>query len=368
MDFNPFKEIKSIPPLLDHQHYASLNGFRAVSIILVVFSHLLVLYTSWGNDLAVIGPLGVNIFFVISGFLITTLCIKEKLKYNSLSLSNFYIRRILRIVPVAYLYVLFIFIINIICNLNISSINFVGAVLFLTNISYFGHLKFDWDLAHFWSLAVEEQFYLLLPFFIKTNIKYYTIVIIMLVFGVPALMYLQTILPFLRMDIITAFLRYAVKFQAIGVGCLFSIFLFNGYLNFGKYKFATTLFCILFITVLRYHANLIVFGQIRQSFDIPGCLSNLAVSILTGFLVINNISSQNNIVYKFLNWKVMNFIGILSYSIYVWQQVFTSNDPRFPLSKFPVNLAFLILVPVLSYFFYERLFLDLKKRFTRRQN
>src|SRR5438067_13501882 len=86
---------KPIPVLSDainNKYYPSLNGIRGISIIIVVIFHLN-LSSSYLYQLIFNGALGVNIFFVLSGFLITSLCLKEKNDTGSLSLTNFYIRR-----------------------------------------------------------------------------------------------------------------------------------------------------------------------------------------------------------------------------------------------------------------------------------
>ena len=105
--------------LLRSNYYYSLNGFRGISIILVLFYHLQLsdnyFYTTIFN-----GGLGVNIFFVISGFLITSLCLKEKEVTGGLSLKKFYIRRFLRIFPLAYLYIGVVFFLIHFYSLNIS--------------------------------------------------------------------------------------------------------------------------------------------------------------------------------------------------------------------------------------------------------
>jgi hypothetical protein len=115
-----FADIKEIPATLDQKIYPSLNGLRAISIIMVVIHHYILNYNQYFHQLIFIGPLGVDVFFVISGFLITTLCIKEKIATGTLSLKNFYIRRALRILPVAYLYIIVILILNYVFKLQVG--------------------------------------------------------------------------------------------------------------------------------------------------------------------------------------------------------------------------------------------------------
>ena len=169
----------------------------------------------------------------------------------------------------------------------------------------------------------------------------------------PIMVYLQTVINFMNTGIITAALHYVIKFQGISIGCLFSVLMFKGYLNFGRFSLAATLISIFMIFYLRFD----------PFFSIKSCFTNLIISVFVGVIIVNNISPKSNLIYKFLNLKPLSFIGILSYSIYIWQQLFLSNDARFPLSKYPVNLIFLALIPLLSYFYYEKYFLKLKARF-----
>ena len=301
-----------------------------------------------------LGPLGVNVFFVISGFLITTLCIKEKVATGNLSLRNFYVRRVFRILPVAYLYILVVIILNFVFKLQLTVYNVVIAVFFLSDISVI-RFKFDWNLAHFWSLSVEEQFYIFFPVLIKKKFKLFVFFVLTLPFLVPFMFYLQSVIPSLNIALLSSMLRFLNKFQAIAIGCLFSVLMFKGYFKFGKLNFVITLASIFMIFHLKFDA----FVSLRSSFV------NLIISIFTGFIIVNNVQYKNNPIFKILNFKPLGFIGILSYSIYIWQQLFLSNDPRMPLSRYPINLLLLIIVPCLSYFLFEKYFLTLKNRFSK---
>ncbi|HMC86217.1 MAG TPA: acyltransferase family protein, partial [Chitinophagaceae bacterium] len=110
--------------------------------------------------------LGVKLFFVISGFLITTLLIKEKIKTNTINLKKFYIRRFLRIFPVFYLFLIVIIVLNFVLHLAIPWYIFLTAALYLTNFFIY---QTHWTMVHFWSLSVEEQYYLVWPALFKKN-------------------------------------------------------------------------------------------------------------------------------------------------------------------------------------------------------
>ncbi len=342
---------------LKQAHYPSLNGIRGVSIILVVFSHLAIskngVYQKIFN-----GPLGVNIFFVLSGFLITTLCMKEKSITGKLSLKSFYIRRILRIFPVAYLYLIVLFLLNFFCRLNIAPIQFLGAGLYIMDFSYFRKEHFSWFTGHYWSLSVEEQFYLIFPFFLKTQYKLFVLAVIFVVFLLPVFCTLQEFMKPLNAGVFYAFSHFFIKFQSIAVGCLYAILAYKGYLDLffiKRTKVIANLIAIVLIIFLRY----------EDFYSIKAIYINLIIALLTGYLIISNINPAEDLLFKFLNLKGLSYIGVLSYSIYIWQQLFLSKSNRLPaiMICFPYNLILIFLIAWLSFTFYERYFLKLKTRF-----
>ncbi len=211
---------------INQKYFPSLNGLRGISIIMVVVAHL---HLSNNNYFNIIfnGSLGVNIFFVLSGFLITTLCIREQKLTNDISLYNFYVRRILRIFPVAYLYLAVLFILNIVYHLSISRIQFLGSLLYVMNFSYFKINSFSWFTGHYWSLSVEEQFYIIFPFILKKSFKAFFYSIVFIVIALPLLYHSEEFFKPLSHGIFHFFTHYFIKFQSTAVGCLFSILAFK---------------------------------------------------------------------------------------------------------------------------------------------
>ncbi|RWY57352.1 acyltransferase family protein [Mucilaginibacter gilvus] len=348
-----FADITETPAVLNQKFYPSLNGIRGIAVILVVLAHAFDLQYRGLANFIYIGSLGVNMFFVLSGFLITTLCIKEKVITGTLSLKNFYIRRALRILPVAYLYIALIIALNYILNLNISWLNILSSAFFAADFSYFKKLSFHWNLGHFWSLAVEEQFYFIFPVFIKKKFAVFVALVMFILFVLPVILYLQSanILP--NSGLLYALTHFLVKFQAISLGCFFSVLCFKGYLNFGKLRPFITVICLVIIFWIKYD----------DFFSLKAVFSNLFLSVLTGFIIVNSIYQATDITFKVFNFKPLATIGILSYSIYIWQQLFVSNDPKFWPSSYPINFLFIAIVPCLSYYYYESFFLRLKTKF-----
>lgn len=140
----------------------SLDGWRAVAILIVLTSHL-------GLGHIIPGGLGVTIFFFLSGYLITTLLIQEHGRTGNVSISNFYIRRALRLMPPLVITLVLIYGLTAagITQGNVSLAGFTAQLLYFANYYY---LFFDAGNSTpagtgiFWSLAVEEHFYLIFPF------------------------------------------------------------------------------------------------------------------------------------------------------------------------------------------------------------
>ena len=137
----------------------SLDGLRAISISLVVVGHWAEL--RYHSDVAgAFANLGVRIFFVISGYLITTLLLKEQERTMTISLREFYIRRAYRILPAAMAFMIPVFVIY---WPELRWYHMGAALLYLANFDW----THPWYLGHLWSLSVEEQFYFLWPGVLK---------------------------------------------------------------------------------------------------------------------------------------------------------------------------------------------------------
>jgi len=151
-----------------HLRIRELDGWRAVSILLVIVHHILLfsfpalaasrpLVTHFAEY---IGELGVQTFFVISGFVITRLLLREEDERGRISLRAFYVRRIFRILPI------FLLVVGVTAALSALGLTPISRNALLTAIFFvkdMAHPSFDWFLGHTWSLAVEEQFYIVFP-------------------------------------------------------------------------------------------------------------------------------------------------------------------------------------------------------------
>jgi peptidoglycan/LPS O-acetylase OafA/YrhL len=355
-----FNEVETVPPILQGSYFPSLNGIRGIAILMVVVDHLKLSSNTYYHAVFN-GRAGVLIFFVLSGFLITTLCLKEKVITKDISLKNFYIRRALRILPVAFLYLIAIVILNLVFKLDVSYISVLGAAFFLMDFtSIFRRYYFSWYTGHYWSLAVEEQFYLVVPFILKKHFKAYIYLLLFLVFVLPVIFCLQYFYPRLNTGVLYAISHFLIKFLPIAVGCLFSVFLF-------KYPIKLKLNTVVKVLTNLGAFVLIILIRYDDFVSLQSIFSSLLISVLTGYLIISNLPVANDVIYKLLNSKIFATLGILSYSIYIWQQLFTSYNSHLPafMSTWPANLICIVLISCASYYLYESYFLRLKTKYAK---
>jgi peptidoglycan/LPS O-acetylase OafA/YrhL len=160
-------------------HFSGLNGIRAIAALAVVFDHTTANLFSFGLNNFIFGvqsngkPIttllsayGVTIFFSLSGFLITYLLLEEK-KLGEINVKNFYVRRILRIWPLYYLYIILSLITTFLYDIPFDFMSFPFYIFLMANIPFI-FLRRGFNLAiHYWSLGVEEQFYSFWPWILK---------------------------------------------------------------------------------------------------------------------------------------------------------------------------------------------------------
>lgn len=333
----------------------SLDGMRAVAVMMVVFFHMSYTKTIPVWDFIIFkGITGVIIFFVISGYLITTLLLNEEEKTGKISLRKFYVKRFFRIVPAFIFYIAVISIISrwgLIKDFNPGEI--IYAALFMGSV-FPGHI--GWPLGHSWSLSVEALFYLFWPFvllMLKSR-KYrsiFALVIIFMVILYRPICYHQhgsTFSLFYNAD-------------ALMTGCLLAL----NQNKLGKYLKATgmkkyILWALLICTLMLN--TCVAFGKMGI-ITVP--LGPIMLSCFTACIIYYySICEIDGPVFSFLNSKIVNYLGIISYSIYVWQQVFMQSGSAYYCWRgFPVNLIAIIAVSSLSFILIETPVKKLQKYF-----
>jgi peptidoglycan/LPS O-acetylase OafA/YrhL len=179
----------------------ALDGLRAIAVGLVIGAHCVpaLINSGWkvGKYAAAgfeRGGVGVDIFFCLSGYLISTILLREKERTKTIDFASFYIRRVFRIVPPVLLYLGVIFALRTLHFLPPSKTNdIIASLLFYRNYSSGG----DWYTGHFWSLAIEEQFYLVAPYLSGLAVISVLLASIAIVLCVPSQATHRTVVAFL---------------------------------------------------------------------------------------------------------------------------------------------------------------------------
>jgi peptidoglycan/LPS O-acetylase OafA/YrhL len=332
----------------------SLDGFRAISIILVLIAHSIrcVGFPIQLSDVARHGAIGVNVFFAISGFLITTMLLNEEVTDGKISIGHFYLRRAFRILPVFLLYTAFIIVIQNYQSISSTTSNLIHVLTFTVNFDP----NRNWFLGHFWTLSVEEQFYLIWPvllIFCRQHIR--IVLVVLILYGCIARV-IDYKFPTYSAGTLSPFFMHS---DAILLGSLAAVTYFRNP-NLLKHKvFNTVWLQILAVGLLILFIYLPGYGKLAI-ISLP--FSGLVTGMCIVFLILCYLEPTNSMTYRFLNHKIIVHIGILSYSIYVWQQFFILGSPVVWYRIWPFNMLIIYLVALASYYLIERPFLVIRKR------
>lgn len=381
---------ETVPQAKAKIFFPNLDGLRFFSFLVVFFYHGHLSIFSYLKDsqprtYAVIeflfqhGNLGVNFFFVLSGFLITYLLIKEKEFTGTIHVPNFYVRRILRIWPLYYLCV------------------FLGFVAFgllkkysgqpiaeNANPLYYIFFAANFDIMHtwpdkpdalllsvLWSVAVEEQFYLTWPLILKVvPLRFYKWVF-------PSIMAFSLVFrAFHAGDNDHEFsIRYFHTFSVIGDMALGGMF---AYLVSYENRFKTFIINISKPQiVLLYAATLFVtlYKHLLFPPGIPVIFERIVIAFLFGMIILEQNYAKNSL-FKMSRWKLVSRLGIYTYGLYclhflgLYFAIKVMNALRLngslswvSFSMIALALALSVIISLLSYNFYEKWFLRWKDKF-----
>jgi peptidoglycan/LPS O-acetylase OafA/YrhL len=324
---------------------ASLDGLRALSVFAVILGHTQSDFLDRIPFNAVFrnGNEGVAVFFVISGFLITHLLVKELRREGRLNLKRFYLRRTFRIFPPFYAFIAVVLLLNLYHDLHITPASVLAAVTYTWN--YVPRRQEIWTLGHCWSLTLEEQFYLLWPvcmafFSRKANFR--------IAIGVIALSPLSRfvsyyLFPGLRENL-TMMLH--TRLDTIMMGCLLALLVDSEIWPRVKdlvVRRSVFLASLIFLAAVDPLLDSRFKGKYNLTLGIS--LENLTIAAILLYVVFRSESFPGRI----LNLRLLKHLGVISYSLYLWQQLFTGPDTRL----FPFNIMFIVVCAELSYFIVE---------------
>lgn len=321
-------EIRSIMEQPSRHYFPNLDGLRCIGVFIVLIAHLELMKAFFGYESSFkfiqypdLGNVAVTWFMVVSGFLITILLLKEKSATNNISISAFYKRRIKRIWPIYYLVILVTFFVL----LRIPFFKVEGhtpetagevAPLFGLYASHLSNLHFLFPsvvyVAHLWTVGVEEQFYLVWPWMMKfcRNIMKTIIFVIVIqmmikvaVYIIPAegdySQYIHAARRFLFLS----------RFEAIALGGIAAWLYVNGkerVMN-ALYSKPTQVICLVVIGIL------LSLGRLPKSWG------HFAHALFFAIIVLNLANHATSVIK--LNWKPMQYIGRISYGMYVYHPI-----------------------------------------------
>jgi peptidoglycan/LPS O-acetylase OafA/YrhL len=359
-------DITEVPAALQQNHFPELDGLRGLAISILVIGHFGFNYYLRQYGVSIAGAMGVHIFFVLSGFLITSLLLKEKLRNGRISLKYFYIRRALRILPAAWLFLIVLIGLNHFLALHIRSLDFIASFLFFKNLP----MRNEPYTAHFWSLAVEEQFYLTFPILLAFNTRWFTLVSLAIVVFVPLICIIDHFAPaLLAGNAVLHFIARCCKYAfwkgpvIILIGSVFSILLFKGIIKPENIKAHYFLSVVLLIVAIVIYSKIFLFYTKYVSESLSAILVGIAMVITI---------SHKDFLSKLLSTAFLTTMGVISYSIYIWQELFISVKAFQPWMQYftllpiwsaiLIKLAFLAIIVSFSFIF-EAKFLKLKDKF-----
>jgi peptidoglycan/LPS O-acetylase OafA/YrhL len=340
-----------------------LNGFRAIAVLLVVMNHV---SAQTGSPLAWLPPagdMGVQMFFVISGFLITLLLERERRKTQTISLKRFYVRRFLRIVPAFAFFLLVMFVIQLLGYHHIAPGAWLTAATYTSSLVTFDHNL----LGHTWSLSVEEHFYIIWPFvFLMLGRRRAFYVSAAYVVACPAVRVIYHFFARRYGGTSVSFFTFC-QIDCIAVGCCLAIIatspVCRAYLwPAPRWFWYLGVGAAVLLVGLRVGAT--QFGHERFVGLYQAFMSPTANSILMAVVIWGVINGGWSPLPRLLNSRPFEVVGVLSYGIYLWQQPLTHTDSARWVPDFPLNMCLIVVVASLSYTLIESPFLNLKRRFS----
>jgi peptidoglycan/LPS O-acetylase OafA/YrhL len=341
------------------RHVPELDGLRGIAILAVLIHHELSSFRMKG------GFLGVDLFFVLSGYLITSLLLAEFEKTRTISLRKFYIRRVLRLGPALALYLMASLAVTYhtqLISLTRQIWLIVLALLYATN----WRMAFGWDpvldpTAIIWSLSIEEQFYLVWPilFFgclaLKLKRRY---IIAGLGLTILAVMLHRYLLFDQGTELTRLYYGTDTRADALLMGCLIALVPITvvGLASRRWLKF-----------VGGVAAAGLVYFMIASSFGDAFLYRGgfTGVALLAGIVTLVAANSPPRILSVALRWSPLRWLGRISYGLYLWHWLVVRNTSLYYLGYWEpwARLGITLGMTVASFYLVERPFNRLKKRF-----
>jgi peptidoglycan/LPS O-acetylase OafA/YrhL len=343
-----------------------IDGWRGLSIAFVLIGHILFMRlpelirmrplrdiflesTDWltvfsniaARVLAPMSVTGVKLFFIISGYLITSLLLREETTTGRISLSAFYVRRIFRILPAFSVFLIVTFILSRYGIVPIPKEKFVYAALFLCNT-----MNCSYGLGHIWTLSIEEQFYLMWP------LVFGLIVVRRALWLTTAsiLLFSLAFFRFLSME----WVNNPLYFSCIALGCLYAVS--------GRFR-ASISWAAAPWTIGASMLVLIAF-PFASSWPLMQSWLEVLSPLCIAFIFFASFRSGSR-VGALVSTVWLQRLGLASYSLYLWQQIFTFPLDAGPQTEFMRYTVLIFVFAGASYYLIERPFIKFGHQLSR---
>jgi peptidoglycan/LPS O-acetylase OafA/YrhL len=353
--------LMSNPALKQSTYIPTLDGWRALSIGLVILHHSQVRYTvpilgPLLQILANFGEVGVELFFAISGLLICSRLLDEESRSGRISVKGFYTRRFFRILPAAIFYLLVVATLAVFHVIPLFPLDWFGALLFFRNYAmlfeYLHHspLALHWYTGHFWSLSMEEHFYLVLP---GVLVIFRGLRLWVLAGLAGAVAIWRSVLAHIPHRNYQFSFRTDTHVDALLIPAMIALALYPLMRNQAARRYIPAWSFPLWIAIeIGLLTTRVPFFFTLQALVIP-------------LLILSTVLHPNTMQGRILETRLLRWIGWISYSLYLWQQLFFGvnfvGSPRglAVLRKSPINLVALLVCATFSYYVIEKPFVRL---------
>lgn len=361
-------------------YFPNLNGLRFIAAMMVIIHHIEFIKT-WFNvsnsynvpSIEIIGKLGVILFFVLSGFLITYLLLAEEHTFCRINIRKFYLRRVLRIWPLYFLIIILalyiiphfhIFALPIFDNNPVINNVMLFALLYATffpnlGLAFFGNTSYA---AHTWSIGTEEQYYLLWPIvlrFFKKNrlVLMFCVILSYLLIAFILNSKFSDSLPY-KNNFILFWSSFNIDCMAIGG--IFAIILYE------KLRFLP----LILNNYLFYFVIILLLLLIGKGVYIPWGMHYEFYAVLFGITILNFAANPH--IKLSLEYKPLHFLGKISYGLYMYHPiciVFCLKALFYfkiynTANMYLFCIVSIIVIATLSYLYFESFFIKMKSKYT----
>ena len=349
-------------------HLPGLNGIRAIAALAVIFSHIGLSLDEFGlkklEDIDLAGY-GVTIFFSLSGFLITYLLLIEKERFEYINVKQFYIRRILRIWPLYYFYLFITVATVLVYHLQPIGGNLWYYIFFSANAPFIFGTAIPL-LGHFWSLGVEEQFYLFWPWVVNKTSRLFRVIVIFILFII--MLKVAAWVLFKKTGIVIPYqVIHVTRFHCMAIGALGAILFHRRHKLFLDISYSIIAQVVSWLFVASLAFSLFQGGSL---------IKHEAVAIIAVVLIVNVAGNSKSLIK--LNGWIPDYLGRISFGLYVYHPLIIFLTAKAlgryleqiePVTRaiivYPLLLTLTVVVAGISYRFFEKRFLVLKTGFSR---